>query len=92
MAPQIIAVFLVLQLCWLGSGMKDVQVGFDDDGYHFNIYVEGELWFRSGVLGVRHQGMWWSNEHKDAYTLQVEDSDGKVVNGRDSIGEYGGVQ
>ena len=81
---------LLLQLCLLSSGMKDVRVIMD--GYNFDVIIEGERWFRSGALGIRHQGMWWSNEHKDTYTMQTAEVDGKPTMGRDSIGDYDGVQ
>ncbi len=82
---------LLLSLCPLSSAQrKDVQVGFDDDGYTFNVYIDGEVWFHSGVLGIRHQGKWWSDEHTDTYSLRV--TEGRPTMGSDSIGEYDGVE
>ena len=81
---------LMLSLSLLCSGRKDVQVAFEENNYSFKVYIEGDLWFRSGVLGIRHEGTWWSSEHVNKYSLKAIEE--KRVRGRDSIGKYDGVQ
>ena len=84
---------LILSLCCLCSGEKDVKVGFGDDGYTFDVYIDGDLWFRSGkgFVGVWDLGIWWSNAHKDTHLLKLMHISDPVV-GSDSIGQYEGTR
>ena len=88
MAKQL-GLLLALTLSWVAFG-TDVKVKLD--GYSQKVYVDGQLWFRSGVLGLRHHGTWFSNEGGVQTPLRVLETIGKKVEGSDSIGSYSGVK
>lgn len=64
----------------------DVAVAFDDGGPDFKVYINGKVWFRNGVLGIRHKDVWWSSEHADQYTLRTTYYN--LEAGEDSIGKF----
>ena len=52
----------------------------------FVVSVEDEVWFRSGVLGIRELNTWWSTEHSNQYSMQLSDYAQEA--GMDPIGPF----
>lgn len=82
---QLLFTFLCL-CCLTAAEPTSIKVAMDDGGPEFKVYVNGKVWFRNGVLGVRHQDVWWSSENTDQYALQLSHAD--LEAGEDSIGHF----
>lgn len=52
----------------------------------FQVFLDGKVWFRSGELGIRDGGNWWSAQSKNEYALYLSDHDEEV--GSDPIGPF----
>ena len=64
------------------SVVENLAVECNSDGT-FAVYLSGDIWFRSGAVGVRADGSWWATDEK---TLEVI---GQSTNqGSDTIGEF----
>ena len=78
----------LLCLCSLSQAAEDtdIDLGLNEGGPEFKIFVDGETWFRSGQLGVRHKDVWWSSENTDNYILKFGNYD--TTGGEDFMGTY----
>ena len=65
---------------------QQINVSFNQDSADFQVYIDGEEWFRSGALGIRDGGQWWSTEHADKYSLKQSDFD--IEEGVDPVGPF----
>lgn len=86
--------FSILLLCSLfclcslsqAAGDTDLDLGLNGNSPDFKIFVDGETWFQSGQLGVRHNDVWWSSENTENYVLKVASYD--TTGGEDFMGSF----
>ena len=66
----------------------NIKVMFDSEGSpSFSIYHTGESeWLRSGSVGIRAAGQWWSTSNKEKYLLKLTGHDSDT--GKNIIGEF----
>lgn len=48
-----------------------VEVTFDETFSGFKVSLDGVEWLRSGPIGIRDSGQWWTNGNKEKYLLKV---------------------
>ena len=64
-----------------------INVSISESGSaDFVVSVDDEVWFRSGVVGIRELNTWWSTEHPYDYSLQQSDYVEEA--GKDPIGPF----
>lgn len=78
----------VLSLSYLLGAItgQDIEVIFEGQGPDYKIDLAGVEWFRSGAVGIRHEGQLWSSENTEKYMLKV--TSGSMEDGEDSIGGF----
>lgn len=64
------------------KSVENLEIKCNSDGT-FTVYLSGNIWFRSGAVGVRADSRWWATDEK---TLEIT---GQTTDqGRDMIGDF----